>query len=75
MARQVEVRDRWIDLCDRRLRVATLHRAIDRLRDDGLLSVADASALELLAVRFATGVDVTDILRPPSPAAPAAVAA
>jgi prophage antirepressor-like protein len=67
MARQVEVRDRWIDLCDRRLRVATLHRAIDRLRDDALLSVADASALELLAVRFAVSTLPSVLVSRPPP--------
>ncbi len=75
MGRQVEVRDRWIDLCDRRLKVSTLHRAIDVLRGDGLLSVADVGALELEAVRIATGLDLTALVAPPSPAAPAAVAA
>ena len=74
MARQVEVRDRWIDLCDRRLKVATLHRAIDVLRGDGLISIADVGALEMEAVRIATGLDLTALVAPP-PAAPAAVAA
>ena len=63
MARQVEVRDRWIDLCDRRLKVATLHRAIDVLRGDGLISIADVGALELEAVRIATGLDLTALVQ------------
>ncbi len=60
---QATVRDRWVDFCDRRLQVKTLHRTIDRLLRLGLLDTRTLASLELLATEIALGTEL-DELRP-----------
>jgi hypothetical protein len=61
LARQAETRERWVDLCDRRLKVATLHRAIDRCKDEGELPDDVAVALEVTAAEIALGADLSGL--------------
>jgi prophage antirepressor-like protein len=61
LARQAETRERWVDLCDRRLKVATLHRAIDRCKDEGELPDDVAAALEVTAAEIALGADLSGL--------------
>ena len=61
LARQAETRERWVDLCDRRLKVVTLHRAIDRCKDEGELPDDVAAALEVTAAEIALGADLSGL--------------
>ena len=61
LVRQAESRERWVDLCDRRLKVATLHRAIDRCKDEGELPDDVAAALEVTAAEIALGADLSGL--------------
>ena len=61
LALQADVRDRWVDLCDRKLKVATLHRAIDRFQTDVELPRDVVSALEVTAAEIALGADLSSI--------------
>ena len=61
LARQAQTRERWVDLCDRRLKVVTLHRAIDRCKDEGELPDDVAAALEVTAAEIALGADLSGL--------------
>ncbi len=61
LALQADVRDRWVDLCDRKLKVATLHRAIDRFQGTVELPGDVVSALEVTAAEIALGADLSSI--------------
>ena len=63
MSKPATVRDRWVDFCDRRLQVKTLHRTIDRLLRLGMLDTRTLASLELLATEIALGTEL-DELRP-----------
>lgn len=67
LALQARTRARWVDVCDRRLKVFALHRMVDALGDD--LSAGARAAVEILAAEIATGLPVRDLLDPePNPA-------
>jgi len=58
LARQAATRERWVDVCDRRLKVGALHRAIDRapaLPDDVV------AVLEVTAAEIALGVELSGL--------------
>lgn len=61
LARQADVRDRWVDLCDRKLKVATLHRTIDRFQASVELPGDVTAALEVTAAEIALGADLSAI--------------
>lgn len=58
---QAETRRQWVDFCDRKLKVATLHRAIDRYRASVDLPDDVATALEVTAAEIALGADLAAI--------------
>lgn len=60
---QADVRDRWVDLCDRRLQVHTLHRTIDRLEGSSGVSADEAATLQITAAEIALGADLS-VLKP-----------
>lgn len=62
LALQARTRARWVDVCDRRLQVFTLHRMVDALGD--ALTDGNRAAVELLAAEIATGLRVRDLLDP-----------
>lgn len=59
---QARTRARWVDVCDRRLKVAALHRVVDTLGD--LLDEGTRAALEIVAAEIATGLDLATSLLP-----------
>ena len=61
LAHQAGVRDRWVDYCDRKLKVATLHRTIDRYQGTVELPGEVAAALEITAAEIALGADLSAI--------------
>lgn len=61
LARQAATRERWVDVCDRKLKVATLHRTIDHYRSAVDLPADVATALEVTAAEIALGADLTAI--------------
>jgi prophage antirepressor-like protein len=56
---QADVRDRWVDLCDRRLQVQTLHRTIDRLEGTPGVSADEAATLQITAAEIALDADLS----------------
>ena len=63
LAQQADTRERWVDFCDRRLQVQTLHRTIDRLEGARLLSPEEVASLQVTAAEIALDADLT-VLRP-----------
>lgn len=66
---QATVREQWVDFCDRRLQVRTLHRTIDRFLRFGFLDAPTLGALELVAAELALGTELHELrplLTPPS---------
>jgi prophage antirepressor-like protein len=59
---QARTRARWVELCDRRLKVATLHRMIDALAGE-MDEVARAS-IEVLAAEIAVGLPIAEVMFP-----------
>lgn len=55
LAQQAVTRERWVDLCDRKLKVGALHRVIDRAP---VLSEEVVAALEVSAAEIALGADL-----------------
>jgi len=55
LARQAATRERWVDVCDRKLKVGALHRVIDRAP---ILSEDVVAALEVSAAEIALGADL-----------------
>lgn len=53
LAQQATTRERWVDFCDRRLQVQTLHRTIDRLEEARLLSPEEVASLQVTAAEIA----------------------
>lgn len=70
---QARVRARYVDLCDRRLRVTTLHYMLDAL--GGLIETEARIAVEVIAAEIATGLRIAGIVAPGPDAPPAANAA
>lgn len=60
LAEQARTRAAWVGLCDRRLRVVTLHRMVDTIGD--WLDADTKAALEVLAAEIATGLPLMDLL-------------
>lgn len=73
LAQQARNRAGWVDLCDRRLKVATLHRMADALGTE--LSDAARAAVELLAAEIATGLPLGELVAPGASLAPEVAAA
>ena len=63
LAQQADTRERWVDFCDRRLQVQTLHRTIDRLEDSGVLSPEEVASLQVTAAEIALDADFA-VLKP-----------
>lgn len=63
LAQQADTRERWVEFCDRRLQVQTLHRTIDRLEGARLLSPEEVASLQVTAAEIALDADLT-VLRP-----------
>lgn len=59
---QARTRARWVDVCDRRLKVGALHRLVDQLGDR--LDDDTRSAIEIIAAEIATGLDLTAVILP-----------
>lgn len=59
LALQAETRERWVDLCDRRLKVQALHRTLDRLQGTALLPSDVAATLEVTAAEIALDADLS----------------
>ena len=62
MALQARNRAGWVDLCDRRLKVSTLHRMADALGAE--LPDAARAAVEILAAEIATGLPLGELVSP-----------
>lgn len=62
LALQARTRARWVDVCDRRLQVNTLHRLVDQLGEQ--LDDATRAALEIIAAEVATGLDLVALIAP-----------
>ena len=56
LARQAATREKWVDVCDRRLKVGALHRAIDRAP---ALPEDVVAVLEVTAAEIALGVELS----------------
>jgi hypothetical protein len=67
---QARTRARWVDVCDRRLRVGALHRLVDTLGDR--LDEDTRAVVEIIASEIATGLDLAALLTP-DPGATAAL--
>ena len=71
---QTAVRAVWVDLCDRRFKVAALYRVIETLRR--VLDAGEIMWLELRAGEIATGMDLVKLIGgDDDPAAAAALVA
>ena len=64
LARQADIRDRWVEFCDRRFRVQTLHRLIDRYQGTFVLPATEAAVLEFTAAALAVEEDIFHIVAP-----------
>lgn len=62
LARQADTRERWVDLLDRRLKVQTLHRTVDRLQGTPLLPNDVAATLEVTAAEIALDADLAVLM-------------
>lgn len=62
MALQARNRAGWVDLCDRRLKVSTLHRMVDAVGAE--LPDAARAAVEILAAEIATGLPLGGLVSP-----------
>ena len=63
LGQQADTRARWVDLCDRRLKVQTLHRTIDRLDGTGVLTPEEVTSLQVTAAEIALDADLA-VLKP-----------
>jgi prophage antirepressor-like protein len=62
LALQARTRARWVDVCDRRLKVGALHRLVDALGDR--LDNDARAAIEIVAAEIATGLDLAAAILP-----------
>ncbi len=65
LGQQATTRERWVDFCDRRLQVQTLHRTIDRLEEARLLTPEEVASLQVTAAEIALDADLA-VLKPES---------
>ena len=59
LARQADTREKWVDYCQRKLQVDTLHRTVDALTADGAVDGDIAASLEVTAAEIALGRDLS----------------
>lgn len=59
LARQANTREKWVDFCQRKLQVDTLHRTVDALAADGVVDRDVAASLEVTAAEIALGRDLS----------------
>jgi hypothetical protein len=64
LAHQADIRDRCVEFCDRRFRVQTIHRLIDRYQGTFVLPATEAAVLEFTAAALAVEEDIFHIVAP-----------